>query len=295
MKQIFKLILIGVLLISLKGEASSLSFKSSNNNPGIGEQFYVDILLDTEGKRINGIEGGINFDSERLSFVRAEEGSSIISLWIEKPKLNENKIEFSGIIPNGFDGVIDPFNQSKKLPGLIIRLIFQGTKDGIADIKAGTFIGTLNDGFGTIENINSSGIKIEVKNINNLSVYKTEGDTKPELNAYVVRDPNIFNNKYVLVYDARDTKTGIKEISVKEGRRSWKKATGSPYLLEDQSRHSIISIQAVNYSGAGINMSIEGLPYKPFSLRNISIAVIILFTLLFIIKKIYEKYKKIHN
>ena len=91
-------------------DASSLLLKPSSNIVGIGEQFYVDISIDTEGKIINGIEGSISFSSSNLKFIRAEEGKSLISFWVEKPKLTDSQISFAGIIPNGFSGIIDPFN-----------------------------------------------------------------------------------------------------------------------------------------------------------------------------------------
>ena len=292
---LFIITLISVFVVNHKVDASTLSFKVSNNNPGINEQFYVDLMLDTEGKIINGIEGYIEFSNNNISFIRAEEGGSMVNFWIQKPKINGNRIELSGIIPNGFNGIIDPFNQSKKLSGLIIRLVFEAKKEGESGIISTNFFTTLNDGLGTVENIQNSKANISIKNIINPYIYKTEGDTKPELSAFVVRDPNLYDNKYVLVYDAKDMKTGIKEVLVQEGHRPWVRATESPYLLEDQSRHSMINIQAINYSGSSTTMSIEGLPYTLFSIRNIFIAVFIFILLLFIIKKIYEKYKKIHN
>ena len=81
---------------------------------------------------------------------------------------------------------------------------------------------------------------------------------------------------------------------VKEGNRKWKVIT-SPYLLEDQTRHSIITVQATNYSDSSIIMSIEGLPYKIFSFTNIIIILLFVIVSLFIFKKLYEKYKKVHN
>jgi hypothetical protein len=296
-----KIIILSVLVftffVSGKVEASSLLLKPSNTMMGIGEQFYVDVMLDTGGKRVNGIEGSIKFPPENISFIRAEEGASMISLWVEKPALEGDSIHFAGVIPNGFDGVIDPFNPKVKLPGLIIRLVFEGKKEGDPIISSSQFYTTLNDGLGTMDNIAQSDTKLFIQNISNPIIYKTKNDTSPELKAYVTRDPNLFDNKYVLVFDAKDNKTGIKEVLIKEGRGQWKKIE-SPYLLEDQTRHSIITLQATNYSDVSITMTIESLPYNLFSVRNILVAVIfvfISFVLLFFIKKIYEKYKNTHN
>lgn len=286
-----KIIVLSILIINLfinhKIEASLLSFKTATNTYSIGEQFYVDVYLDTEGKIINGFEGSIKFSDEYISFIRAEEGMSMISLWVEKPKLNGDTITFSGIMPNGFGGVIDPFNIQKKLPGLMVRLIFQTKNDGSFKLSSLKSFTTLNDGLGTIENIIPSEISLQIKNLFNTVIYKTEDDTLPELSAYVTQDSNLYNNKYVVIFNANDKKTGIKQVLIKEGNRDWKEAT-SPYLLIDQTRHSIITLQAVNYSGSGVSINIEGLPNTKFLFKNVFIVGIIFIFVLFIIRKFYK-------
>ena len=146
-KIIFSLIIVLVFSIFMnnKVEASTLYLKPSNTSPGINEQFYVDVMLTTEGKIVNGIESKITFGGEELTFIRAEEGQSLINLWVEKPTLKGNSITFSGIMPNGFEGVIDPFNLNTKLPGLMIRIIFEAKKEGNTKISVNSYA-TLNDG-----------------------------------------------------------------------------------------------------------------------------------------------------
>jgi len=289
-----RIIIISIIVLTLfvnkRVEASTLILKPSSNILSIGEQFYVDVMLDTEGKIINGFDGSINFPSSNISFLRAEEGSSMISFWVEKPTLKEDTITFSGIMPNGFSGVIDPFNSKTKLPGLMIRLVFEAKKEGSIYLSSLKTYTTLNDGLGTIDNILDHNIPLTIQNNYSSFVYKTPGDVSPELSAYITRDPNLFDDKYTLIFDAKDHQTGIKEVLIKEGKRNWKKIE-SPYLLEDQSRHSIITLQATNYSDSSIVMNIEGLPYKIFTVTNIIIAILSVIILLFIAKKVYEKYK----
>ena len=281
------LVFVFIFFINYKVEASNLSFKSASETYSIGEQFYVDVYLDTEGKIINGFEGSINFPTDFISFVRAEEGKSMISLWVEKPNLKGNTITFSGIIPNGFAGVIDPFNLEKKLPGLMVRLIFQTKKDGSFVISSSNSYATLNDGLGTIDNILSSQISLLIKNVFNTIILETKNDVTPELSAYVTQDPNLYDNRYVIIFEAKDKGTGIKNVLIKEGNGEWKEAT-SPYLLEDQTRHSIITIQAINYSGSGVSINIDALPYSKFLFKNVLVFVFVLIFVLFIIKKFYK-------
>lgn len=299
MKNNFKKIIIlftpiFLLFVNKNIEASSLSFQPSNTEVNIGEQFYVDIIINPEGKRINGIEGTINFPQNNLSFVRAEEAKSIVGLWVEKPTDTDGNIHFAGVIPNGFDGVIDPFNPSVKLPGLVVRLVFEGkghTESAL--ILLDKFYSTLNDGLGTTENIKQSSLKISVKDFSSPVTYKTE-DSNPELTAYVTRDPNLFDNEYVLIFDAHDSQSGIKEVLVKEGKGDWEKIE-SPYLLKDQTRHSIIKLQAINYSGFNVTITIAPLSYGLFQLKNIIFIIILLILLFVFVKKKYEKRKITHN
>jgi hypothetical protein len=63
MKKIFTLSILLVLLgFYYQIEASSLFLKSSNSSFSIGEEFYVDVLLDAENNSINGVSSQIFFN-----------------------------------------------------------------------------------------------------------------------------------------------------------------------------------------------------------------------------------------
>jgi hypothetical protein len=280
-----------VLFFVPKVHASTLTLAPSKNSVGLGEQFYVDVMLDPQNVSLNGIEDNVTFAENNVSFVRAETGQSLINFWIEQPKLIGNTISFSGVIPGGFDGVIDPFNPQNKLPGLMVRLVFKGIQPGTETFSSAPASVTQNDGLGTLQNISSANTSINITNVSNPFVYKNTNDNAPQIQAYVTRDPNLFNDKYTLVFSATDSGTGIKDVMIKEGNRNWKEIT-SPYLLEDQGRHSTIALEAVNYSGATIIVTINPLPYKLFSPANILLFILLLFIIFFIVKKIYESKKR---
>ncbi len=297
-KKISVLILFFILnlLLANKVFAATLTFSSSKDEVGIGEQFYVDLMLDPEGQSINAISGNIIFSNESISFVRSEEGKSMVNLWVEKPELNKdwNSVNFAGVMTNGFDGVIDPFNPSKKLSGQIVRLIFETKKPGLAEFSSSKLSLNLNDGFGT--EIKISPINTSINVLNYINEYKYEisdEHSSPELEAYITRDPNIFNNKYVLIFKASDKGSGIKSVTIKEGRRKWKEIE-SPYQLKDQSRHSQINLQAINYSGSGIIINIDKIPYNKKEIAKILVIIsgaIILF--IFLGRKLHKIKKKI--
>lgn len=278
------------LLFINKVFAATLTFEFSKNSVGIGEQFYVDLMLNPEGQSVNTISGSLILPKDNISFVRLEEGKSMVDLWIEKPQLNNDKntINFSGLMTHGFDGVIDPFNINHKLPGLMIRLVFETKKSGIVNFSTSTFSLNLNDGLGTEIKIPSINKNLDISNFPNQSKYENLTFGTPELEAYITRDSNIFNNEYVLIFKATDKETGIKSVKIKEGRRNWKEIE-SPYLLKDQSRHSVINLEATNYSGAGIIINIDKVPYDWQLIIKFSIIVLIIaISFVFVIRKIYR-------
>jgi len=291
-KIIFKIFIIVILVIisAPLALASSMSLIPSKGVIDIGEQFYIDVILDPEGININGIEGNIIFTPENVSFIRAEYGKSVVNLWVEEPYLYENTISFAGIIPNGFSGVINPFNTGEKMPGFVTRLVFEGSRNGGATINALPSSLALNDGLGTIQTTLPSNIFIYVNNVNNPSIYKDKSNSTPELEAYVVRDPNLYNNQYTLIYNAIDRGQGIKKVMIKEGNRDWQEIK-SPYLLKDQSRHSTITLQSYSFSGATVVMTIDPIIGQGSPVSRV-IPLLIFFILLFIyIKKLYANKK----
>ena len=288
--KIILLIFVFTFCFFTKARASVVTLVPAKTTVDQNEQFYVDVMLDPEGVSQNGVEGSVTFGGG-VSLVRAETGQSLINFWIEQPKLTGNTISFAGIIPTGFAGVIDPFNPEKKLPGRVLRLVFVGNQAGLATFSSAPFSLTLNDGQGTTLETGVATATVNIDNFSNPFAYKNEGDLSPALSAFVTRDPNLFNNRYALIFEARDSETGIKDVMIKEGNRDWKKIE-SPYLLEDQSRHSLIALEAVNFSGASIVIVINPVPRQLFSSENIVWLVIFLVLLFFIIKKIYERRKR---
>lgn len=277
------------ILWNSKVDAAFVTIVPSNESFSIDEEFYVDIKIDTEGLDINGVSGSIEFNNEILKLVRIEEGKSLINLWIEKPIIeNNNTIIFSGIIPNGFEGVIDPFDSGNKHPGILMRIILKGQNAGQGSITAMPLFVTLNDGLGTTVETSKIDKSITILNTRKPFIYKDNSAINPELYFEIIKDKNIYNNKYVLIFNATDKKSGIEKVMIKEGRSEWVLAT-SPYLLKDQSRHRDISILATNYSGVTIVKNIEGLPYKIFTPFNIVLLIVIIIILLIFVRKIYVR------
>lgn len=274
MKYIYRICVLFVFLFSAPSVfAGTLVFTPQSTSVNIGEQFYVDVFLSPENISWNGIEGSIKYSKDLLKFLYVEEGRSIVNAWIEKPHTSEEGlIYFAGIIPNGFMGVIDPFsNTGKTSPGRIMRLVFEARASGTSSLEIISPTGTENNGIGTLHSLGSSIQKITIKNVVGKTLYVSPTNTVPEIEAYITSDKDVFSGKYILIFNASDISSGIKEVLVKEGDREWKNVSASPYVLEDQSRRSRVVIQAVSFSDEKAFATIEPLPSPIFSVYNIII------------------------
>jgi len=297
MKKIFInkiIIIIFIIFVAFEIEAVSMSFDTPKMVVNKNEEFFIDLLLDAEGGFINGIEGNIEFVGGGLSFLRAENAKSMMDLWILNPKLIDNSIVLAGISTYGFSGVIDPFNKDKKLPGLITRLFFKSNRAGEILFTTSDFTLNINDGKGT--EVIASAISLSMS-VNNQEYVKEEINqiySEPTIEAFIVRDINLYNNKYVLMFDAKDKESGIEKVLIKEGNKAWKEIE-SPYLLKDQSRGSVIILKAINFSGQSVLISLDQLSQVDNGEKNIKLIINVVFFILIIymLRKFYIKKVKL--
>lgn len=265
MKNNFKIIillLIFCFLFSLQASAASLNLASPVSEIGVGQKFYIDLMLDTEGSDINAVQGTVNFPGDILKFDSLNDGGSVVDFWVEKPAYKDGAVIFSGIIPGGFNGVLSPYYQGAK-PGKILRLYLIAKAEGSALIKLTDAKVLLNDGKGTEAPLAISNFFAYVTTsadkqftISNQIPKDTESpeDFKPQ----IVSDPNLFDGKRVLIWDAKDKGSGIGHYEIAEERGnniarnyaelSWQTAE-SPYVLKDQSLESYIYIKAIDRDG----------------------------------------------
>jgi len=136
------LVSISLILALISGvcvEAAQLGITSQVREIGAGQQFQVDLILDTENEEVNAVEGKILFLADLLELKEIRDGDSIINFWVERPVRVVScsascELVFSGIIPGGFQGVFSPFYEGVK-PGKILSLFFKPKKKAKALLK----------------------------------------------------------------------------------------------------------------------------------------------------------------
>lgn len=286
-----------LFFVALPVFGTEISVNSKNQEIKTGDEFEVDIFLNTKGEAINALEGKILFSKELLEFKEIRDGGTIINFWIERPSVlrkTDAEIIFSGITPGGYNG-----NK-----GLIFSIIFKAKKDGTGTVAIHDIRALYNDGAGTEAIVVVSNlyflISEQAKNAES-AILKIKDNEPPELFVpEVTQDATIFEGRYFLVFATQDKGSGIDYYEIREGGGKFIRAK-SPYLLSNQELNKKITVKAVDKSG---NERIVILPpanpnrlykYLFISLIFIILSVLVFLKVDFINKKINFKYNFFKN
>jgi len=231
--------------------AAELFFTADPNGVRVDEQSEIKLFVNTEDEDINALEGKIIFPSEFLDFQGIKDGASIISLWLERPRLAEaGVVVFSGIIPGGY-------NSAK---GLILSLVFRAKEKTSVLIKTSDVKIFSNNGQGNLAFAKTPALNLKIYSPQpNSMVQPMAADNylPEEFIPIIGRDENIFNNQWFLVFSTQDKDSGIDYYAVAERRSpaaadysdlNWQKVE-SPYCLKDQALKSFIYVRAMDKAG----------------------------------------------
>ena len=236
--------------------AATVGISEDRGVPLHSEQ-TISLILDTEGEKINAIEGDILVFGD-ADIVDIRDGASFVSLWTEKLSFKDNSAHFSGIIPGGFNGT-----------GEVLSLVLRGAAEGNVSASLSNVSVFLDDGMGTEEVITTQRVTLPVS----ASIQgETLLDTIPP-EPFSVGLINVANGDgapvYALVFATDDKQTGIDRYEVQEIPQGgemietgWHEET-SPYTLLDQSQKSTYSVRA--YDNVG---NMRESVYKPESTRG---------------------------
>jgi hypothetical protein len=204
-----------------------------------GEFIVVPIYLDTQFEEINAVEVYVNF-SDNLVFRDYLDGKSVITHWIEKPRVVEqsslhgkshvvvpsahymaSQITFSGIVAGGVSG--------RNLN--LVELIFEAKESGMAKIEIDENSKVLlNDGLGTKTKLIALSQSFNILNVESLprseiallrglsrselallrEKIKIQDNFPPEpFKIYLAKNKEIFNGKYYITFETKDKQSGI--------------------------------------------------------------------------------------
>lgn len=135
----------------IRAEAATISVFGEKKIFGAGEEFTLDIKVDTEDLGINAAQATVNFPISILELVSVDKQGSVFNFWVEEPLIaNENgTLKFIGGTAKGVSG--------SSLQILKLKLKARGA--GEATINIGEAVVTASDGRGT-------NVLSEIKGIN---------------------------------------------------------------------------------------------------------------------------------
>jgi hypothetical protein len=205
-----------------------------------GSTFEIPILLNTKGKSINGVEVRITYDKDRLSIVKPSSGTSIVGVWVEPPKYdNENgTASFVGVIPAGI--VTDS--------GLIGSITFKALKTGRASISINSTSNLLlNDGLGTQVSFDSipASYTIIPKMSDGIRVYSETHPFQDEWyrspNPVILWEANGATEGYSYEFDNKPNTIPDNTIDTKENIKSFEKLSDGLWYFHIKPINSGIS------------------------------------------------------
>ncbi len=292
-KQLCKIILI-IFVLSLaiiydfqKVQASTIYADLGNiEKVYIGDTIILNIDLNTDGEKINTVEGYLSFKGENNFLIKEFSlGGSAFDLWPEKPALveKENKVSFTA-------------GSSKEVAGdgvKILKIILQAKNAGTIDFDTSHLNAYLADGKGSLAKNKGGELKFEVYagDINHVGINAWSGvllsDKQPpeNLSAIIARDANLFNGQYYVTFMAQDNDSGLAYFTVKENNYDVVRA-GSPYLLQNQKSNSEIKITAYDKAGNEISIYLNKVSNNWLKLLGVIVMSLITYILLSIAREL---------
>ena len=270
----FLLIIFISLFFPISSWAAILYLEPAEGEYHQEDVFMVEVRIDTEEECINTVQADLGFSKDILEAVDFSQGNSILTVWVETPKIDQDSgtVSFTGGIPGGYCGILpgDP-GQSN----LLGKMIFNAKEVDFTRNTEVKFLDTsqilLNDGLGTPAELKTKkaiftilpGVPEVPKREWQKELEKDKVPPEP-FEIEVNQDPSVSEGKYFITFQTTDKQSGIDHYEVKEGKKNWREAA-SPYTLEDQEIKGILKVKAVDKAGnERIAEYIPETPKKPF-------------------------------
>lgn len=235
--------------------AAMLYVNPTEGTYGLSDTFIADVRLDNQNECVNAIHVELHYPTDTLRAVDFSKGESILSLWIEEPKIDTDRgiVTFSGGIPGGYCGRIagDPV-----LSNVLGRIVFSvvGADATRAEVTlADTSVVYLNDGQATRAHLTTqSGSyviqKTPLARANPWLIEVGEDKTPPDPFVITIESTRrVFGGNYYAVFATQDKQSGVDHYEIFE-RGVWRTAS-SPHQLKDQYLLGGIQVKAIDKAG----------------------------------------------
>lgn len=236
-----------VLIFPALANAANLTLSSESQNYKAGDEFLVELKLDSGAEKINVVDAALSFDASKMEVRDITTGGSVFNLWTRTPVYSNDsgKIFFTG-------GTTKSAGSGK-----ILGIVFLAKAAGSGEINISSDSSAyLADGKGTRQALAASPVKFAISasagqgaGSGAWTKILTADKTPPEnLTATLGSDSSIFGGKYFLSFSAADSASGINYFEIQEGGFP-ASSSESPYVLKDQSLKTPVKIIAVDKAG----------------------------------------------
>ncbi len=255
------ILIIGAALIfafAPKAEAAVISIDAPQQNLAVGDTVAVTVHLDTQGETINAVDLGVLYP-KLFSVQKISKVGSAVELWVNEPSFTKDAVFLTGGTPSGV--------KSKDAVVATIYLTADAAGQGTLGLSPASQV-LLGDGKGTPAQVSLRTLSFTISPRPGKQTSQTYGGvalnrqnaadtTSPEgFDLLIEKQAELFDGKYFAAFSTRDSGSGVDHYEIKQGSGEYVNAQ-SPYVLEDQSLHSVIRVRA--YDAAG-NYRIETYP-----------------------------------
>jgi hypothetical protein len=187
--------LVCVLVIARPAEAATLSTATARDTYQAGDQFNLDIKIDSQDVGINAAQATIKFSPAVLEVVSVDKTGSVFGFWLQDPAYDnkEGTISFIGGASSGLVG--------KSLQ--VVRVVFKAKGFGVSSFVFTDGAVTASDGSGTnvlssmikgVVTISESQTPSQVKLVERTPITSDSSPKKPIVAVPLYPDPTLWYN-----------------------------------------------------------------------------------------------------
>lgn len=255
-------------------EAATIT-TSVSNEIHAQDIFIIDVSLDTEGQKLNTIEGDIvlNDSTKNFEIRDVSVAGSGFTLWPRKPSvsIDGKTISFIGGIPGGVVGKTSLF-----------KIIVFAKNSSELRISPKNIVGYVDDGKGTPVTVNSKDVVAHVQTPASVptdewkQVISTDNVAPEIFDITLYQDPSLYEGKKFLSFQTIDNQSGIAYYEVSEDG-ALPIRSGDQYVLVDQKGAETITVTGYDMAGnarAGAFTVDNGINWLAVSLWTLVLLVV---------------------
>lgn len=249
MKKISILVFLALCSVSVSPLYAAKLFLESTGTSTKDGSITLFVKLDTESTTVNSLDGSIVLAGMKDQVLDIYTGGSAFTLWPNKPSLSGNVISFTGGVPQGIQGS----------DLLLFSVVVKPKTPSTSYVDFRNIIAYTNDQQDTPTPLVQKPVSLSSLPVKSQI---PQDITQPlPFSIELAQESTLFDGKYFISFNTSDTGTGVSHYEVQEGVNPPVRS-GSPYVLQDQSRKSTITVTAVDRDGNKQSSTLSG---KTFS------------------------------